>query len=143
MPASRKGQMRESNVAIPFQYTLQDGASTSGSVHQDGMSTSGNPQRRNLDASENVPWRHQDVAQTGGSGPLRTASDRNDAARSDRPTRSRQLSLAYQTSSQPLSSSAGNRPPMVHEDSGIRGLRLPTSEDLLHMEELPPMYSAE
>jgi hypothetical protein len=146
--------MREANVAIPFQYAYQDGASTSGSMHRDGMSTSGSAQWRHQDASgdrpwrhqnasENEPWRHQDVAQTGGSVSLRIASDQDGAARSDRLSGSRQLSLAYQTPSQPPSSSTGSRPPIVHEDSGIRGLGLLISEDLLRMEELPPLYSAE
>ena len=141
--ASLKGQMREANVAMPFQYAYQDGTSTSGSMHQDGTSTSGSAQWRYQDASENEPGRDQDVAQTGGIVPLRTASDWNGAARSDRLTGPRQLSLAYQTPSQPPPSSAGSRPPIVHEDSGIRGLRLLTSEDLSHVEELPPLYSAE
>src|SRR5277367_6658451 len=160
---SLKGQMREANVAMSYQYAHQDGTSTSGSMHQSGSSTSGSAQWRSQDASENGPWRHQgasengplrhqdmsengpwrhqDVAQTGGSVPLRSAGYQNGAARSDRLAGPRQLSLAYQTPSQPPSS-AGSRPPMVYEDSGMRGLRLLTSEDILPMEELPPLYSA-
>jgi hypothetical protein len=138
--ASRKEQMREANVVIPLQYTHQDGASTSGHMHQDGTTTSGSAQQRHQDANGNEPRRHQDIAPTGGSVSLRTASDRKGGARSDRPTGSRQLSLAYRTPSPPP---VDNRSPMVHEDSGIRGLELPASDDLLHMAELPPLYSVE
>jgi hypothetical protein len=170
--ASRQGQMHEANVAIPFLYTHQDGASTSGSVHQVGTSTSGSVQWshqnaggngqwghqnaggnepwrhqdadgieswrhqdaggnghwRHQDASENGPWTHQDVAQIGGSVSSRTASDRKGETRSDRFTA--------------RSSSLGSGPPLVHEDSGIRGLVLPAPEELSRRE-LPPLYSVE
>ena len=137
--ANRKEQMREANVVIPFQYTHQDGASTSGRVHQDGTTRSGSAQLRHQEVNGNEPRRHQDIAPTGGSVPLRTSSDRKGGERSDRLTGSRQLPLAHQTPPPPVD----NNPPIVHEDSGIRGLGLPASEDLLHIAELPPLYSAE